>query len=316
MKQTVLVIAGPTASGKSGLAIELAKKINGIVISADSMQIYKGLDIGTAKVTLEEAQGIKHELIDIVDIEDKFSVSEYKELCYKKIEEIIAKGKVPIIVGGTGLYINAVVNNMQFEEIDKETEIKIDQKLNSLVEGKTSGELYDLLKQLDEKAAEKIGRGNDKRIIRAIKLNLLGINKSDIDSRNDLWQKNESNYNFLVIYIDMPRNLLYDRINTRVDHMIKNGVIEEAKMLYSMKGKSITACQAIGYKEFFEYIDGTKTLEECAEILKQKTRNYAKRQITWFKKLQDKIIVDGTEAKEKIVENILKEYNEKNKCRK
>ena len=314
MKRTVIVVAGPTASGKSGLGIELAKKLNGMVISADSMQIYKGLDVGTAKVTAEEAQGINHELIDIVEISDKFSVSDYKDMCYQKIEGIFALGKTPIIVGGTGLYINAVVNNMQFEQIDEEYEKQIEDKLNELIQGKTSQELYDLLKQMDEKAVDKIDKGNDKRIIRAIKLNLLGINKSDIDSRNDLWQKNESKYNFLVIYIDMPRDMLYDRINIRVDQMVEQGVLEEAKMLYNMKDESITACQAIGYKEFFGYIEGTKTLQECAELLKQKTRNYAKRQITWFKKLQDKFIVDGTKSKEKIVESVLKEYNEKSKC--
>lgn len=314
MKQTVIVVAGPTASGKSGLGIELAKKLNGVVISADSMQIYKGLDVGTAKVTVEEAQGIRHELIDIVDISDKFSVSDYKDMCYQKIEEIFALGKVPIIVGGTGLYINAVVNNMRFEQLDEAYEEKIEEKLKALIQGKTSEELYDLLRKMDEKAAKKIDKGNDKRIIRAIKLNLLGINKSDIDSRNDLWQKNESKYNFLVIYIDMPRELLYDRINMRVDQMIEQGVLDEAKMLYNMKDNSITACQAIGYKEFFEYVEGTKTLDECAKTLKQKTRNYAKRQVTWFKKLQDKFIVDGTKSKEEIIESVLKEYNEKYKC--
>lgn len=311
MKQTVIVVAGPTASGKSGVGIELAKKLNGVVISADSMQIYKGLDVGTAKVRAEESQGIKHELIDIVDISDKFSVSDYKDMCYQKIEEVFSLRKVPIIVGGTGLYINAIVNNMQFEQIDEEYEKQIEEKLNTLIQGKTSDELYDLLKVMDEKAAHIIDKGNDKRIIRAIKLNLLGINKSDIDSRNDLWQKNQSKYNFLVIYIDMPRDLLYDRINNRVDQMIEQGVLEEAKMLYNMKDDSITACQAIGYKELFGHIEGTKTLEECAELLKQKTRNYAKRQITWFKKLQDKFIVDGTKTKEEIVERVLKEYNEK-----
>ena len=314
MKQTVIVIAGPTASGKSGLGIELAKRLNGVVMSADSMQIYKGLDVGTAKVTLEEAQGIKHELIDIVDISDKFSVSEYKDMCYQKIEEIFALGKTPIIVGGTGLYINAVVNNMKFEQIDEDNEKQVEEKLNTHIQWKASEELYELLKELDIKAAEKIEKGNDKRIIRAIKLALLGTKKSDIDSRNDLWQKNESKYNFLVVYIDMPRDLLYDRINKRVDQMVDMGVLDEVKLLYNMQDKSVTACQAIGYKEFFEYLEGTKTLEQCTELLKQKTRNYAKRQITWFKKLQDKFIVDGTKSKDEIIESILKEYNEKSKC--
>lgn len=314
MKQTVIVIAGPTASGKSGLGIELAKKLNGIVISADSMQIYKGLDVGTAKVTAEESQGIKHELIDIIDVSKKFSVSEYKEMCYMKIEEVLAMGKVPIIVGGTGLYINAVVNNMNFEKVDEEQEKEIEEKLKEMTGGKTSHELYSILEQLDIDAAKNIEKGNDKRVIRAIKLSLMGTKKSNIEARNDLWKKNESNYNFLTVYIDMPRDLLYDRINKRVDSMVDMGVLNEVKMLYNIKEQDITAKHAIGYKEFFDYINGTKTLEECIDVLKQKTRNYAKRQITWFKKLQDKLVVDGTKTKDEIIQSIVKEYNEKSKC--
>lgn len=309
MKDKVIVIVGPTASGKSGLGIELAKKINGSVISADSMQIYKSLDIGTAKVTKKEADGITHELIDIVDIDKKFSVSEYKKLCYEKIDEILKENKVPIIVGGTGLYINAVVNNMQFENFDAAIEQEVDDKIATLIEGKTSDELYDILLRLDEKAAIKIGKGNDKRIIRAIKLNMLGVKKSIIDDKNDLWDKNDSKYNFLVIYIDMPRDLLYDKINDRVDEMVKLGVVKEAETLLEFKNTDYTAVQAIGYKEFFPYLEGEKTLEECVETLKQKSRNYAKRQITWFKKLQDKVILDGTKSKQKMIEEILVKYN-------
>ena len=311
MKETVIVIAGPTASGKSDIGIKLAKKLNGTIISADSMQIYKGLDVGTAKVTSEEMQGIKHELIDIVDIDTNFSVSDYKNLCYEKIGEILLDGKLPIIVGGTGLYINAVVNNMQFNESDKLLEKDVEDKLKDITAGKTSKELYEILQKLDSKAAQNIDANNDKRIIRAIKLCLLGIKKSSIDERNDLWHKNESNYNFLVVYVDMPRNILYDKINKRVDQMVDMGILDEVKMLYSLDDKNITACQAIGYKEFFGYLEGTKKLEECIELLKQKTRNYAKRQITWFKKLEDKFIVDGTKTKDKIVEDIIKEYYER-----
>lgn len=313
MKKTVLVIVGPTASGKSGVGIELAKKLNGTVISADSMQIYKGLDIGTAKVTKKESCGINHELIDIIDMTKPFSVSDYKELCYKKIEEIFNDGKIPIVVGGTGLYINAVINNMEFEKFDETREKEIELKLETLIKEKTSNELYDMLYDMDKEAALKIGLGNDKRIIRAIKLNMLGINKSSIDSKNDLWNKNESMYNFFVVFLDMPRDLLYDRINKRVDMMAENGVLKEAEMVYKLKDSSITAVQAIGYKEFFPYLENKKSLEECVDILKQKTRNYAKRQITWFKKLPEKLVVDMTQSKEKIIEEIIRGYNEENK---
>ena len=216
--------------------------------------------------------------------------------------------KVPIIVGGTGLYINAVVNNMSFQDINKENEDKVDKIINKLKQKKNNEELYEYLKMIDLEASKKIEKENTKRVLRAIKMSLLGINKSEVEKRNDLWEKNKSPYNFLIFYIDMPRSLLYDRINKRVDSMINDGMLEEVKYLYeaSKKDDTITALQAIGYKEFFDYIENKKSLDECKELLKQKTRNYAKRQITWFKKLNDKIIIDGT--KESKVEDILKEY--------
>lgn len=309
MKPKIIVIAGPTASGKSSIGIELAKKINGEIISADSMQIYKGLDIGTAKVSPKEADEIKHHLIDIIDIDKKFSVSEYKSMCYLKIDEILSKNKVPIIVGGTGLYINAVVNNMTFEEIDEAKESDAETKTEKLVLDKTVNEVYDILYNLDPKAALKIGK-NYKRLVRAIKLNYLGVNKSDIDNRQDLWKRNESNYDFLTFVVDMPRDLLYDRINKRVDQMVQLGILDEVKLVYKYKNDKVTATQAIGYKEFFPYLENSKTLDECIMDLKQKTRNYAKRQITWFKKLDEKRIIDGKLPHEKVVSYILKEYYE------
>lgn len=311
MKDKVIVITGPTASGKSGLGIKLAKKINGEIISADSMQIYKKLDVGTAKVTPKEADGVPHHLIDIVDIDQKFSVSEYKDMCYAKIDEILSRGKVPIIVGGTGLYINAVVNNMTFEKVNLEKEKEADEKLKEIIENKTDEEIYEVLYNLDKESAIKIGKGNVKRLTRAIKLNILGIKKSDIDNRQDLWITNNSKYNFLTFFIDMPRDLLYDRINKRVDIMNDLGIMEEVKFVYRYKDSSITAVQAIGYKEFFPYIEGEKSLDECLDLLKQKTRNYAKRQITWFKKLVNKKNIDGTKTYEEIISSILKEYYEK-----
>ena len=313
MKNTVIVITGPTASGKSGIGIELAKKLNGVVVSADSMQIYKKLDVGTAKVTETEADGIKHELIDIIDYDKNFSVSDYKDLCYYKLDEILEQGKTPIIVGGTGLYINAVVNNMEFNKFDKALENEVNVKLEDLTNGKTPDEIYDLLYSMDKEAALKIGKGNGKRLIRAIKLNMLGVEKSSIDEKNDLWHKNPSKYNFLTVFLDMPRTLLYDRINKRVDIMLKQGVLEEVKMLYPLRNEKLTAVQAIGYKEFFNYLDGESSLEECTDVLKQKSRNYAKRQITWFKKLEDKLIVDASKSKDEIVKEIIDRYNEESK---
>ncbi len=313
MKNTVIVITGPTASGKSGIGIELAKRLNGTVISADSMQIYKKLDVGTAKVTETEADGVKHELIDIIDYDKSFSVSDYKDLCYEKLDEIISQGKTPIIVGGTGLYINAVVNNMEFNKFDETLENEVNAKLEELTNGKTPDEIYDILYNMDKEAALKIGKGNGKRLIRAIKLNMLGIEKSSIDEKNDLWHKNPSKYNFLTVFLDMPRPLLYDRINQRVDVMVKEGVLEEVKLLYPFKDEKYTAVQAIGYKEFFGFLDGTSSLTECTEMLKQKTRNYAKRQITWFKKLEDKLVVDASKSKEEIIKEIIDRYNEESK---
>ena len=277
------------------------------------MQIYKKLDVGTAKVTETEADGIKHELIDIIDYDKNFSVSDYKDLCYDKLDEILEQGKTPIIVGGTGLYINAVVNNMEFNKFDEALENEVNVKLEDLTNGKTPDEIYDLLYSMDKEAALKIGKGNGKRLIRAIKLNMLGVEKSSIDEKNDLWHKNPSKYNFLTVFLDMPRTLLYDRINKRVDIMLKQGVLEEVKMLYPLRNEKLTAVQAIGYKEFFNYLDGESSLEECTDVLKQKSRNYAKRQITWFKKLEDKLIVDASKSKDEIVKEIIDRYNEESK---
>lgn len=305
----VIVIVGPTASGKSGLGIELAKKINGIVISADSMQIYKGLDVGTAKVTVKESDGIKHELIDICEVTDNFDVSQYKELCYKKIDEILATGKTPIIVGGTGLYINSVVNNVEFNKVEKEQEEKADKLLAEIEKDKTTEELYKYLESVDIEAAKLVDKSNRRRVLRAIKLNLLGTSRAS--NSCDLWKDNGSKYNFLTIYIDIPRDILYDRINLRVDEMLQNDVLKEARLLYNLKGNTdSTVFQAIGYKEFFEYFDGTKTLDECAELLKINTRHYAKRQVTWFKKLENKVVIDGTKPKQELVKQILREYYE------
>lgn len=300
-KNRVLVIVGPTASGKSAVAVELAKRINGEIISADSMQIYKGLDVGTAKVTKEEAQGINHSMIDICNIDTIFSVAEYKEKCYENIEQILKNGKVPIVVGGTGLYINSVVNNMCFEE---ENNMSYD-----LYEDYSDVELIKLLKSIDPKALDQIDKNNRKRVIRAIVMAQNGKLKSDKIKQNDLWHPNPCKYIFFVTYIDIPRDILYDKIKRRIDDMDEGMLVREAKLVWKFKNSNIGALQAIGYKEIFPYIENKMTFSECKEILKQNTRHYAKRQITWFKKLNKDLIIDGTDTKEKQVEEIVNRYN-------
>lgn len=316
-KPIVIVVVGPTASGKTSLGIKIAKEVNGEIISADSMQIYKGLDVGTAKATEEEKKEAKHHLLDICNIEDKFSVVDYKKKCYEKIDEILNQGKTPVIVGGTGLYVNAVLNNMNFdneetlEEVEKKKLYR--ESLEKLLAEKGKEYLYNMLKDLDPEAAQNIHMNNTKRVIRAIELANEGIYKGNVEKRNDLWNKNDSKYDFVTVYINMPREILYDRINRRVDAMEDSGIIEEAKMLKSMNlDKNSTALQAIGYKEFFEYLDGKETLQEALEKLKQNTRRYAKRQITWFNKLNcDLVLNEKTDEKEIIDKLKRKVYGEK-----
>lgn len=301
-KNKVIVIIGPTASGKSDVAIQLAKRINGEIISADSMQIYKGLDIGTAKVTKEEMQNIPHYMLNICDINSSYSVAEYKNACYKYIDIILKKGNTPIIVGGTGLYINAVVNNMCFEK-EEEIDIKKYEKYSN-------EKLIEILEKLDSKALDNIDVNNRKRIIRAIVMAKNGNLRSNKEEKNDLWQAGKSKYNFFVVYIDMPRDILYDKIEKRIDGMNKDDLISEAKKVLEYKDSNTGPLQAIGYKELFPYIENKKILEECLIDLKQNSRHYAKRQITWFKKLKKDLIILGTKNKEMQVEEILSKYND------
>lgn len=284
MKNKVICIVGATASGKTKLSIELAKKINAEIISADSMQIYKKLNVGTAKVTQREMQGIYHHMIDICDIRDRFSVADFKDMCYHEIDKILKKGKNVVIVGGTGLYFNAIVYDMQFgnEIIDNDYREKLIEKVNKY--GIES--LYEELQKVDPKAALNIHPNNTKRVIRALEI---AKNSQKLKSEHMLSEserlKNFSHpkYDFFVYFIDYPREELYQRINKRIDIMVREGILDEAKMIYDMKlDKNNTCMQAIGYKEFFEYFEGNISLEEAIDNLKKATRHYAKRQITWF----------------------------------
>lgn len=306
----IICIVGPTASGKTGLAIELAKKIDAEVISADSMQIYKGLNVGTAKVTKEEADGIPHHLIDICSPEDKFSVADFKNLCYDTIKEIKSRGKNVIIAGGTGLYVNAVVYNMNFTEEDSDANLRAD--LEKIANEKGNEYLHNMLKELDPKTADEIHMNNVKRVIRAIEIakKTDKLKSTHMEEEKERINTQKGEFDFEVFCIEQERQYLYDRINLRVDLMIKDGVLEEAKKVYEMNlPKDNTCMQAIGYKEFFPYFEGKATLEECIETLKKETRHYAKRQMTWFNNKLNTVKLDGSKPKKVLVEEIIEYLN-------
>lgn len=306
MVDKIICIVGPTASGKTDLAIELAKKIDAEIISADSMQIYKGLDVGTAKVTKEEAQGIPHHLIDICNIDDNFSVAEFKQMCYDKIEEIRSRGKNVIIAGGTGLYINAVVYNMNFNE--EVVDLEYRNELENIAKEKGNNYLHSMLEKIDPITANKIHKNNVKRVIRAIEMaknvKLKSIHMLEEEERI---QKENGKYEFVIFCINQEREYLYNRINLRVDLMLKDGILDEAKKIYDMKLPNNNTCmQAIGYKEFFPYFEGKITLDEAIDTLKKETRHYAKRQMTWFNNKLECIKLDGSKQKNELVDEILK----------
>ena len=284
MKPKVIVIVGPTASGKTALSIELAKKIDGEIISCDSMQIYKDMNIGSAKPTIEEMQGIKHYMIDIAEPTERFSVAEYKKRSEEAIEKILQKGKVPIIVGGTGLYANSLIYNIEYNEIMLDEEYR--KNLMKIAETEVGlATLYEKARSIDPVAMEKISSNDKKRIIRVLEIkHSTGKNKTELELES---RKNEVKYEYKVFAINMPREILYDRINKRVDIMIENGLIDEVENIIEKYKEFPTAMQAIGYKEIVMYLKGELTKQEAIEKIKQESRRYAKRQITWFKKIEN-----------------------------
>lgn len=301
IKSKVIVICGPTASGKTSLSIELAKQINGEVISADSMQIYEDMDIGTAKPTEEEMQGITHHLIGYVSPEERYSVARYKKDALNAIEIVIKKGKIPIIVGGTGLYVDSLVNGIEYE--DFEIDLNYRNELEKIVEEKGLLYVYEMAKSLDEEAMKKISINDKKRIFRVLEIfKSTGRTKSEqeIESR-----KKENPYDFKVFAINMERQKLYERINKRVDIMIKQGLIEEVENIIKKYKKFPTAMQGLGYKEVVEYFENKITKEEMIEKIKQESRRYAKRQITWFKRNKQITWLDGLEEKQNNIKIIL-----------
>ena len=280
-KIKLITVVGPTASGKTRLGVELAKRYGGEVISADSMQIYKGMQIATAKPTVEEMQGIPHHLMDFLEPNQTYSVAMFVDDAKKCIEDISSRGKIPVIVGGTGLYVDSLLNNISFHESQRDTELS--EKLRELYYTEGVDYLLDMLRKFDGESAERLEtEKNPKRIIRAIefyKTTGITITEQNKNSKNE-----ESPYSAIKLGLNFEdRQKLYDRINKRVDLMVEAGLVSEAKRVFNSE-LSFTSVKAIGYKELFPYLKGELPLEECIEKLKQESRRYAKRQITWFKR--------------------------------
>ena len=279
-KTKIIVVAGPTASGKTGLAVEIARAVSGEVISADSMQVYKGISIASAAPTQKEMQGVAHHLVEFLDQSENFSVSDFCRLAREKISEISARGNVPVIAGGTGLFIDSLVDNINF------TEAETDFELREALMQKDSDELYSTLLEVDKEAAEKIHKNNKKRVVRALEIYYSsGATKTaqDINSK-----KEESPYEVLYFVIGFKsREVLYERINRRVDLMVEAGLVDEARK--NLSKEKATSAQAIGHKELQPYFSGEKSLGQALDDLKRETRRYAKRQITWFKRRKNAI---------------------------
>lgn len=277
-KDKVAVVIGPTASGKTDLSIYLAKKLNGEVISGDSMQIYRGLSIGTAKATKEEMAGVPHHLIDIKNPDESFSAAEFQLLAREKIADINARGKLPIICGGTGLYIQSVLYDYEFG--DDAADASVRKQIEEEAARLGPETIHDQLKAVDPETAAAFHPNNVRRTIRALEIYRLTGEPPSKRKRQDA---PDEKYEAAIVGITLDRPVLYERINRRVDAMLESGLLDEAKWLYSMKLDLAPAVQAIGYKELFPYLRGEQTLQEAADLLKQNSRRYAKRQLTWFR---------------------------------
>ena len=283
MKRPLIVLTGPTAVGKTSLSISLAKAVNGEIISADSMQVYKRMDIGSAKIRKEEMQGVKHYLVDVLEPEEEFHIVKFQEMAKAAMEEIYAKGKLPILVGGTGFYIQAVTRDIDFTEAQQENTYRAE--LEKLAEEN------ECLREVDPASAESIHANNVKRVIRA--LEFYHQNGTPISEHNEEQKKQVSPYNLAYFVLNAPREILYERIDRRVDQMLEEGLVKEvADLRQEGCHRGMVSMQGLGYKEILAYLEGEYPLEEAVRILKRDTRHFAKRQLTWFRRESDVIWVD------------------------
>ena len=301
-KQPLLIIAGPTASGKTALSVELAKRLNGEIISADSMQVYRGMDIGTAKVTPEEMQGVPHHLIDILEPHEEWNVMEFCRLAAEKIDEIASRGRLPILAGGTGFYIHALAYGAEFEE---ETKSKVREQL----EKRSDEDLYAYLQQVDPASCEKIHMNNRKRVIRALEYyEQTGNRMSELNAR---LKEKEAVYDLCFLVLDLDRTVLYERIDRRVDIMLEQGLVDEVRRLRDAGyHREMVSMKGLGYKEILAYLDGEISLEEAVYVLKRDTRHFAKRQLTWMRREKDVTFLER-EPVETLVERAEKVVTER-----
>ncbi|WP_139348676.1 tRNA (adenosine(37)-N6)-dimethylallyltransferase MiaA [Clostridium sp. Marseille-P2415] len=310
MMKPLIILTGPTAVGKTALSIRLAKAVGGEIISADSMQVYRHMDIGSAKIKREEMEGVPHYLIDVLDPDEAFNVTVFQKMAKEAVEEIYSHGHIPIVAGGTGFYIQALLYDIDFSENGEDTSIR--EQLEKLGEEKGAEFLHDLLRDIDPESAEEIHANNRKRVIRAIEY--YRQTGERISEHNKREKQKESPYDFLYYVINTDRACLYERIGRRVDRMLEQGLVEEVKRLKDMGcTRNMVSMQGLGYKEILDYLQGTYTLKEALSILKRDTRHFAKRQITWFKRERDVRwlnLPDFDNDIEKVLEKILKDINE------
>lgn len=311
MKKPLIILTGPTAVGKTKLSIALAKAVNGEIISADSMQVYQHMDIGTAKIMPKEMDNVPHHLVDVLSPMEDFNIVRFQQMAKQAMEEIYQKGKIPILVGGTGFYIQAVLYDIDFTESEEDSGYREELWEIARTEGEET--LHQMLREVDPKAAEEIHPNNVKRVIRA--LEFYKSTGTPISEHNEEQKKKESPYQFLYLVLNQDRAILYERIEKRIDQMLQQGLVEEVKSLKEMGcQKDMVSMKGLGYKEILAYLEGETSLDEAVDILKRDTRRFAKRQLTWFRREKEPVWIEKGSygSEEEILDYILALLREKN----